>query len=94
MKRVFHQTPQGLNLISKYLPSKVPSKLTKQGEDVEPRDPDAFYPKPNRSTLRKLRFGGLALLEDGSRPKRSRIQRGKSRPVVRGVILREGMPNV
>ncbi|QOC56720.1 hypothetical protein SEA_TYSON_55 [Mycobacterium phage Tyson] len=68
------------------------AQAAKRGETL----PEKFYPKPNREAIRRFRFGGyregigtgkaFALI----RPKRSRIQRGRSGPSVRGVILDEG----
>lgn len=44
----------------------------------------------NRANRRAARFGGVRA-KDGSVPARSRIQRGISRPGVRGTILRNGI---
>ena len=84
-KRVFHQR------LKPILPK---PKDFHWPEGQEPkRHPDEFYPVPNRAMKRRFRFGGERLL-DGSKPKRSRIQRGISRPAERGLILREGMQSV
>lgn len=62
-----------------------------QVEAGEERDPDKFYPVPNRARIRRFRFGGYRR-EDGSQPQRSRIRRGHSRKrPLRGRIVREGM---
>lgn len=69
------------------------AEAAKRGETL----PDKFYPKPNRASIRAHRFGGYREgVGTGEsfvliRPNRSRIQRGKSRPGQRGVVLREGM---
>ncbi|AXH67863.1 hypothetical protein J4T99_gp057 [Mycobacterium phage Bromden] len=60
---------------------------------------DRFYPVPNRAMRRALRFSGNRQLIPGAngkpatfyQPQRSRIQRGISRPGVRGKVLTEGL---
>ncbi|QFG10287.1 hypothetical protein J4U00_gp058 [Mycobacterium phage DyoEdafos] len=60
---------------------------------------DRFYPVPNRVMRRAMRFGGSRQLIPGAngkpatfyQPQRSRIQRGISRPGVRGKVLTEGL---
>lgn len=67
-----------------------------RGEDPPP---EKFYPLPNRAALRAYRFGGAKVIVPGVdgkpqtyfQPQRSRIQRGRSRPGQRGVVLREGI---
>lgn len=83
-KRVFHQR------LKPPLPRPENFHWPEGYDKQEKRDPDAFYPVPNRAMKRRFRFGGVRAL-DGSKPKRSRIQRGKSRPAERGRILREGL---